>query len=104
MKNLHASDSGRVLVLTAVRGGASMDRFVARENINHFRDRLRSDADPTTRSTLQKLLVEEEDKLAKDAGLLADLAREIVKCQKWIEKQQALVEEFERDGRGAISK
>jgi hypothetical protein len=76
-----------------------MDRFVARENINHFRDRLRSEADPTVRSTLQKLLVEEENKLAKDAGLLADLAREIVKCQKWIEKQQALVEDFERDGR-----
>jgi hypothetical protein len=64
-----------------------MDGFIARENINHFRDRLRSEADPTVRLTLQKLLAEEEDKLAKDQGLLADLAREIVKCQQWIEGQ-----------------
>jgi hypothetical protein len=76
-----------------------MDRFIAQENVNHFRDRLRSEADPTVRSTLQRLLVEEDDKLAKDLGLLDDLAREIAKCRRWIEKKQVLVEDLERDGR-----
>jgi hypothetical protein len=76
-----------------------VDRFIARENINHFRGRLMSEADPTVRSTLQKLLVEEEDKLAKDLGLLDDLAREIVKCRQWIERQQLRIEDLERDGR-----
>jgi hypothetical protein len=58
-----------------------------------------SEADPTVRSTLQRLLVEEEDKLAKDLGLLDDLAREIVKCRQWIERQQLRIEDLERDGR-----
>jgi hypothetical protein len=55
-----------------------VDRFTARENIKHFRGRIMSKADPTVRSILQRLLVEEENKLAKDLGLLDDLAREIV--------------------------
>jgi uncharacterized protein with von Willebrand factor type A (vWA) domain len=55
-----------------------MDRFIALENINHFRERLMSEINTTLRSTLQRLLLQEEDKLAKDLGLLDDLAREIV--------------------------
>jgi hypothetical protein len=76
-----------------------MDRFIALENINHFRHRLMSEPDPTVRSTLQMLLVKEEDKLAKDRGLLENLAQAIAKCQQWIAKQQTLVEGLERDGR-----
>lgn len=53
-------------------GGELDGRFHSPRNINHFRDR--SEADPTTRSTLQKLLVEEEDKLAKGQDLLTDPA------------------------------
>jgi hypothetical protein len=68
-----------------------MDRFVAQE--------IRSETDAALRSLLQKLLVEEEDKLAADLELLADLAREIAKCRQWIEKQRALVEDLERKGR-----
>ena len=80
-----------------------MDRFIARENINHFRDRLRSEPDPTTRSTLQRLLVDEEDKLAKDQGLLDGLAREIEKCQDWIARQRLRIEDLERDGHDATA-
>jgi hypothetical protein len=40
-----------------------MDQFVARVNIGHFRDRLLRETNPETRAFLQKLLVEEEDKL-----------------------------------------
>ena len=75
-----------------------MDRFVVRENISHFRDRLMSEADPTNRWTLQKLLVREEDKLAKDLRLLADLAREIEKCEQWIEMQRLRIENLDRNG------
>jgi hypothetical protein len=75
-----------------------VDRFVARENINRFRGRLRSETDAALRAQLQKLLVEEEDKLAADLELLADLAREIGKCQQWIARQQVLVENLERGG------
>jgi hypothetical protein len=51
--------------------------------------------------TLQRLLVEEEDKLAEDLGLLNDRAREIAKCQQWIERQRLRIEDLERDGRDA---
>lgn len=80
-----------------------MDRFVTRANINRFRDRLRSETDAALRSSLQKLLVEEEDKLAADLALLADLAREILKCQQWIERQRLRIEDLERDGHDATA-
>jgi hypothetical protein len=75
-----------------------MDRFVARANINNFRDRPRSETDATARSVPYKLLVKEEDKLAKDVGLLGDLAREIVKCQERTRNQQTRITTSERDG------
>jgi hypothetical protein len=78
-----------------------MDRFVAQENINRFRDRLRSETNAALRSLLQKMLVDEEDKLAADSELVADLAREIVKCQQWIEGQRLRIEGLERDGHDA---
>jgi len=77
------------------------NRFVARANINQFREQLRYETDAASRSALQKLLVEEEDKLAKDLGLLADLAREIAKYQQWIEKQRLRIEDLERNGHDA---
>jgi hypothetical protein len=76
-----------------------MDRFIARANMDHFRDRLMSETDPTIRSTLQRLLVQEEDKLAADFELLTDVAGAIAKCRQRIKKQQVLVETLERDGR-----
>jgi hypothetical protein len=82
-----------------------MDRFVARENIKHFRDRLRSEVDPATRATLHNLLVEEEDKLAADLALLGDLEHEISKCDGMIERQTALVAGIEANGGdGAVAR
>jgi hypothetical protein len=75
-----------------------MNKFVARENIKHFRDRLRYEPDQATRATLQKLLVQEEDKLVADMALLQDLEREIAKCDGLIERQQALVVTIEGNG------
>jgi hypothetical protein len=41
-----------------------MDRFVARENIAHLRDKLATEQDEVKRQTLLRLLAEEEAKLA----------------------------------------
>src|SRR5215467_13037231 len=82
---------------------AASHRSVTRANINHFRDRLRSETDAASRSILQNLLVQEEDKLAADFALLDDLSREIVKCHQWIERQRGLVGTLERDGRDATT-
>jgi hypothetical protein len=75
-----------------------MDRFIAAQNIKHFRDRLRCEPDQVTRATLQNLLVQEEDKLAADLALLDDLDQEIAKCDAIIERQQALVVTIESKG------
>ena len=40
-----------------------MDRFVARENIAHLRDKLATEQDELKRQTLTRLLAEEEAKL-----------------------------------------
>ncbi len=41
-----------------------MDNFVARQNIEHFRDKLATEADEERRQTLLRLLANEEAKLA----------------------------------------
>jgi hypothetical protein len=80
-----------------------LDRFIARDNINRSRDQLRFETDPTKRSILRKLLVEDEDKLAADFALLEDIAREIANCRQRIDRQRALVETLERCGRDATT-
>jgi hypothetical protein len=85
--------------------GPRVDRFIARENLKHFRDRLRCEVDPATRTTLHRLLVAEEDKLSADLGLVDDLEREISKCDAMIERQQALVAGIEvNGGDGAVAR
>ncbi len=41
-----------------------MDRFVARQNIDHFRDKLATETDEERREMLLRLLADEEAKLA----------------------------------------
>ena len=69
-----------------------MDRFIARENIRHFRTMLATEIDQETRARLHRLLVEEEDKLAKDLELLADIERHIEDGHRQIETQRARVD------------
>ena len=49
----------------SAREGSDMDRFIARANITHLRDKLALEQDETQRQTLMRLLAEEEAKLAK---------------------------------------
>jgi hypothetical protein len=68
-----------------------MDRFIARANIRHFGDRLRKESDGELRCRLQKLLIEEEDKLGRDLELLADVERTIASFDALIHAQAAVV-------------
>lgn len=75
-----------------------MDRFIARENIRHFRERLWMETDPDVRARLQNSLIEEEDKLGASYDLLADVQRHIADTYGQIEKQRAMVDYLERKG------
>jgi len=75
-----------------------MDRFIARENIKHLRNRLWSESDAGMRAGLQKLLVEEEDKFGACAEQLAELDRHIDDGQQRIARQRVLVATMQRDG------
>src|SRR6516164_6511816 len=79
-----------------------MDRFIARENIKHFRDRLSVEIDPDMRSRLHKLLVAEEDKLGADFELLADVERHIADGNRRIKRQRAIITDMERDGHNGL--
>ncbi len=75
-----------------------MQRFVARENIRHFRDRLETEIDPATRSRLHTLLVQEEDKLGFNYEALGEIDNHIALAKEHVKRQQQLVASFERDG------
>jgi hypothetical protein len=45
-----------------------VERFVIRQNIEHFRAMLQQTTDPERRRTLERLLLEEEAKLKKSEG------------------------------------
>jgi len=67
-----------------------MDQFVARENIRHCRDQLMSEIDPAKRAILQKILVEEEDKLGALFELIAEVKRQIARAKTLIEERQTV--------------
>lgn len=80
-----------------------MDRFIARENIRHLRTRLWDENDAATRSCLQKLLVEEEDKLGASLELLADIERHLDDGHQRIARQRVLVAAMQRDGHAGLA-
>jgi hypothetical protein len=84
-------------------GCAAVDRFIARENIRHFRERLWIETDPDTRSRLRKYLIEEKDKLGASYELLADVERHIADGDRRIEMQRATVADMERDGHDGVA-
>ena len=80
-----------------------MDRFIARENVKHFRNRLDTELDPDVRSKVRRLLIEEEDKLGASLELLADIDRHIEAGHRRVERQQLLVTTMERDGHASAT-
>jgi hypothetical protein len=75
-----------------------MDRYIARENIRQLRDRLSREENPEMRALLQKLLLEEEDKLGADLEALENVQQHIADSSQRIERQRALIATMERDG------
>jgi hypothetical protein len=75
-----------------------MDKFVARENIRHFRDRLETETDPTARSLLHRLLVQEEDKLGHNYETLREIENHITRAKEHVARQQAFLASIERNG------
>ena len=75
-----------------------MDRFTARQNVRHLRGRLFSELEPHTRSYIERLLVEEENKLGADLELIAEVERVIANFDALIVAQQALAAALERHG------
>jgi hypothetical protein len=78
-----------------------MDKFVARENIRHFRDRLETETDPNTRTLLRRLLVQEEDKLGHNSEALREIEDHIARAKEHVNRQQTLVASIESDGHDA---
>jgi hypothetical protein len=80
-----------------------MDHYIAKENIRHFRDRLWSEVDQGVRVRLRELLVAEEDKLAANLELLADIDRHISDGNCRIDRQRTLVSAMERNGHNGLA-
>jgi hypothetical protein len=75
-----------------------MDRCVEKRNVRHLRGRLFSELEPHTRSCVERLLVEEENKLGADLELIAEVERAIANFDALIIAQQALAAALERPG------
>ena len=80
-----------------------MDKFIARENVRHFRDRLCTEISPKDRALLQTLLVEEENKLAVDLELIAEVERVVRNGKELIASQTELVALISPPAAGAAS-
>jgi hypothetical protein len=75
-----------------------MDKFVARENIRHFHDRLETETDPTARALLHRLLIQEEDKLGHNCEALREVENHIARVKEHVNRQQALITSTEQNG------
>ena len=67
-------------------------QFASDLNVARFVDRLQLEHEPTRRAVLQKLLVEEEDKLGRNAERLSNLQRHIAEGNRRIALQKTLIE------------
>ena len=75
--------------------------FVGRLNLSRFAARLRVERDPTTRSPLHRLLLEEANNLAFNLGQLGSLQREVIEGRARIAIQIAFVETLTANGQDA---
>jgi hypothetical protein len=78
-----------------------MAQFVSSLNLSRFVARLGIERDPTTRSSLHRLLIEEASNLAFNFGQLGSLQSEIIAGRARIAIQIALVETLAANGQNA---
>jgi hypothetical protein len=77
-----------------------MAQFVGNLNVARFMARLRVERDPTTRSLLHRLLIEEASNLAFNLGQLGSLQHEVIAGRARIAIQIAVVETLATNGAG----
>lgn len=80
-----------------------LDKFIARENIRHFTNQLGFESRPRARTVLQKLLLEEEDKLGADLELLGEMKKTIKNFTALIETQNRFVAVLENSRQDSAS-
>ena len=76
-----------------------MDRFIARENIKHYRRELENGVDEPARATMLKLLVEEENHLGHTREQLAKLDRHISRLSEIMARHVDLMDKLQSVGR-----
>jgi hypothetical protein len=76
-------------------------KFVAMQNVERFRAHLNNETNPERRILLQRLLVEEEDKVGATFELLQGVQRAITDCKLQIAELRFLVETIQTDGHDA---
>jgi hypothetical protein len=74
-------------------------QFVSDLNVARFLERLRSERDPTIRASLQRLLLEEEDKFGHRAERLSNVQHHICDAGRRIALQKALVAKLKANGK-----
>ena len=76
-----------------------LEQFVARQNVQNFCERLRSEADGEKRACLHRMLVEQESILGFRLEQLSLIEREIEQVRTQISAQQLLAEKLDSIGR-----
>jgi predicted nuclease with TOPRIM domain len=76
-----------------------MERFIAVENIKHYRRELENGVDEPTRATMLKLLVEEENHLGHTREQLAKLDRHISQLSEIMARHVDLMDKLQSMGR-----
>jgi hypothetical protein len=74
-------------------------QFVSDLNVARFLERLRSEHDPAIRASLQRLLLEEVDKLGRSAERRKSVHRHSAEGRRRIEMQKALIAKLKSDGK-----
>src|SRR6266700_556355 len=76
-----------------------IDRFVAEQNVVRFRNKRLREVEPNLQAALRRLLIEEEDKLARDLAQLSEVESEIEGWNERIAKQRSIVSRLDQSGR-----
>ncbi len=76
-----------------------MDRFIARENVKHYRRELENGVDGQARATMLKLLVEEENHLGLTREQLARLDHHIARLSEIMARHVDLMDKLRSIGR-----
>ena len=75
-----------------------MHRFIARENVKHYRRELENGVDETSRATVLSLLVDEENRFGHNREELSKLDRHIARLREIIARHVDLMDKLESIG------